>query len=83
MTYWPPSRPASVSFMPARTAAGRSACAFCAAIATFTIERVKDAVAASAGLGAEGVATLILEKTRAWADEVAADDLTVVLVDCA
>jgi hypothetical protein len=25
----------------------------------------------------------IVEKTRAWADEVAADDLTVVLVDCA
>jgi sigma-B regulation protein RsbU (phosphoserine phosphatase) len=49
----------------------------------FTIERVKDAVAASAGLGAERVATLVLERTRAWADEVAADDLTVVLVDCA
>jgi len=48
----------------------------------FTIERVKDAVAASAGLGAERVADLVLERTRAWADEVAADDLTVVVIDC-
>jgi hypothetical protein len=26
---------------------------------------------------------VILARTRGWADEVAADDLTVVLVDCA
>jgi phosphoserine phosphatase RsbU/P len=49
----------------------------------FTIERLKDAVAASAGLGTERGAAVILEKTRAWADDVAADDLTVVLIDCA
>jgi sigma-B regulation protein RsbU (phosphoserine phosphatase) len=49
----------------------------------FTIERVKDAVAASAGLGPERVADLILENTRAWADAVAADDVTVLVIDCA
>jgi len=43
---------------------------------------VKDAVAASGDLTTEGVADRILEKTRGWADEIAADDLTVVLVDC-
>jgi hypothetical protein len=43
---------------------------------------VKDAMAAGAGLTTEGVADLILAKTRGWADEVATDDLTVVLVDC-
>jgi sigma-B regulation protein RsbU (phosphoserine phosphatase) len=48
----------------------------------FTIDRVKDALAASADLTTEGVAALILEKTRAWADEIADDDVTVVLVDC-
>ena len=48
----------------------------------FTIERVKDAVAAGAGLGTERVATVIVERARAWAHEVAADDLTVVLIDC-
>lgn len=48
----------------------------------FTIERVKDAVAEGAGLATERVADLILARTRGWADEVAADDLTVVLVDC-
>jgi len=48
----------------------------------FTLERVKDAMAAGAGLTTEGVADLILAKTRGWADEVAADDVTVVLVDC-
>jgi phosphoserine phosphatase RsbU/P len=49
----------------------------------FTLERVKEAVAASAGLATERGADLILARTRGWADEVAADDLTVVLVDCA
>ena len=49
----------------------------------FTIERVKEAVAASAGLATERVADAILARTRGWADEVAADDVTVVLVDCA
>jgi sigma-B regulation protein RsbU (phosphoserine phosphatase) len=48
----------------------------------FTIDRVKDALAASGDLTTEGVADRILEKTRGWADKVAADDLTVVLVDC-
>jgi sigma-B regulation protein RsbU (phosphoserine phosphatase) len=48
----------------------------------FTIERVKEAVAAGAGLEAERVADLILDRTRGWADALAADDLTVVLVDC-
>jgi sigma-B regulation protein RsbU (phosphoserine phosphatase) len=48
----------------------------------FTIDRVKDAVAASGDLTTEGVADRILEKTRLWADKIAADDLTVVLVDC-
>ncbi|HEY8152235.1 MAG TPA: PP2C family protein-serine/threonine phosphatase, partial [Vicinamibacteria bacterium] len=47
----------------------------------FTVERVKDVVAAGAHLTTEGAADLILEKTRGWAD-IAADDLTVVLVDC-
>jgi sigma-B regulation protein RsbU (phosphoserine phosphatase) len=49
----------------------------------FTIERVKEAVAAGAGLATERVADLILDRTRGWADALAADDLTVVLVDCA
>jgi sigma-B regulation protein RsbU (phosphoserine phosphatase) len=48
----------------------------------FTVERVKDAMAAGSGLTTEGVADLIVAKTRGWADKVAADDLTVVLVDC-
>jgi sigma-B regulation protein RsbU (phosphoserine phosphatase) len=48
----------------------------------FTIERVKDVMAASGDLTTEGLADLILEKTRGWADKIAADDLTVVLVDC-
>jgi sigma-B regulation protein RsbU (phosphoserine phosphatase) len=48
----------------------------------FGLERVKAAIAASAGLSTEGVADLILEKTRGWADGTAADDLTLVLVDC-
>jgi sigma-B regulation protein RsbU (phosphoserine phosphatase) len=48
----------------------------------FGVERVKAAVAASTGLSTEGVADLILEKTRGWADGVAAADLTLVLVDC-
>ena len=47
-----------------------------------TIDRVKDALAASGELTTEGVADLILEKTRGWADEIAADDLTIVVVDC-
>ena len=48
----------------------------------FTLERVKDAVAAGAGLSADGAADLIVENTRRWARQVAADDLTVVIVDC-
>lgn len=48
----------------------------------FGVERVKAVVAASAGLSTESVADLILEKTRGWADGTAADDLTLVLVDC-
>jgi sigma-B regulation protein RsbU (phosphoserine phosphatase) len=48
----------------------------------FSVERVKAAVAASAALSTESLADLILEKTRAWADGTAADDLTLVLVDC-
>jgi sigma-B regulation protein RsbU (phosphoserine phosphatase) len=48
----------------------------------FTLDRVKEAVAAGAGLATERLADLILSRTRGWADEVAADDLTVVLVDC-
>jgi sigma-B regulation protein RsbU (phosphoserine phosphatase) len=47
----------------------------------FGLERVKAAVAASAGLSTESVAELILEKTRGWANGAAADDLTLVLVD--
>jgi sigma-B regulation protein RsbU (phosphoserine phosphatase) len=53
-----------------------------AAGAFFGVERVKATVAASAGLSTEAVADLILEKTRGWADGTAADDLTLVLVDC-
>jgi sigma-B regulation protein RsbU (phosphoserine phosphatase) len=48
----------------------------------FGVERVKAAVAASPGLSTEGAVDLILEKTRGWADGTAADDLTLVLVDC-
>jgi sigma-B regulation protein RsbU (phosphoserine phosphatase) len=48
----------------------------------FTAERVKAAVAAGAGLSTEGVADLILERTRGWSGPTAADDLTLVLVDC-
>jgi sigma-B regulation protein RsbU (phosphoserine phosphatase) len=48
----------------------------------FTIERVKEAVAAGAGLATERVADRILDGTRGWANKVADDDLTVVLVDC-
>ena len=42
----------------------------------------REAVAAGAGLATERVADLILDRTRGWANEVADDDLTVVLVDC-
>jgi sigma-B regulation protein RsbU (phosphoserine phosphatase) len=49
----------------------------------FSVERVKVAVAASAALSTESLADLILEKTRAWADGTAVDDLTLLLVDCA
>ena len=48
----------------------------------FSVERVKAAVSTSAGLSADDVAELILEKTRAWADGTADDDLTLVVVDC-
>lgn len=48
----------------------------------FELERVKTAVAAGAGLSADAVADLILEKTRIWAHPAASDDVTLVLVDC-
>jgi serine phosphatase RsbU (regulator of sigma subunit) len=48
----------------------------------FTLERVKDTVAAGTALATERLADQILAHTRGWADEVATDDLTVVLVDC-
>jgi sigma-B regulation protein RsbU (phosphoserine phosphatase) len=48
----------------------------------FSVERVKATVAAGAGLSAEAVADLIVEKTRGWAGGTANDDLTLVLVDC-
>jgi len=48
----------------------------------FSVERVKATVAAGAGLSAEAVADLIVEKTRGWAGGTADDDLTLVLVDC-
>ena len=48
----------------------------------FGLERVKDEIASTAGLSVEGVADAILAKTRGWTAEVAADDLTFVLVDC-
>jgi serine phosphatase RsbU (regulator of sigma subunit) len=48
----------------------------------YTIERVKEAVAAGAGLATDRVADLVVARTRGWADEVAADDVTIVLVDC-
>jgi serine phosphatase RsbU (regulator of sigma subunit) len=48
----------------------------------FTLERVKATIAEGAGLSTEAAADLIVEKARAWAKDVAADDLTLVLVDC-
>jgi sigma-B regulation protein RsbU (phosphoserine phosphatase) len=48
----------------------------------FGPERVKAAVAASTSLSAERMADLLLEKTRDWSHETAADDVTLVLVDC-
>jgi sigma-B regulation protein RsbU (phosphoserine phosphatase) len=48
----------------------------------FSVERVKATVAAGAGLSAEAVADLIVEKTRGWAGAAASDDVTLVLVDC-
>jgi sigma-B regulation protein RsbU (phosphoserine phosphatase) len=48
----------------------------------FTLDRVKDAIAISADLPTERVADLMIEKTRQWADRIAADDLTVLVVDC-
>jgi phosphoserine phosphatase RsbU/P len=49
----------------------------------YTLERVKDTVAAAALLPTESGADLIVAGTRGWARDVADDDLTVVLVDCA
>jgi sigma-B regulation protein RsbU (phosphoserine phosphatase) len=49
----------------------------------FGIERVKAEMAATAGLSVEKAADSILEKTRGWTAEVADDDVTFVLVDCA
>jgi sigma-B regulation protein RsbU (phosphoserine phosphatase) len=48
----------------------------------FSIEGVSAVVAAGAGLSTEKLADLILERTRVWAAATAADDLTLVLVDC-
>lgn len=48
----------------------------------FSLGRVKAAIATGAGLSTEGVAEMILERTREWSDAIAADDLTLVLVDC-
>jgi serine phosphatase RsbU (regulator of sigma subunit) len=49
---------------------------------SFGPERVKATLAAGAGLPADGVADAIVDKARAWAAGAAADDLTLVLVDC-
>jgi Stage II sporulation protein E (SpoIIE) len=43
VTYWPAKRPQSVSFIPASTTAGFSACSRCAANATLTIEAIRAA----------------------------------------
>ena len=48
----------------------------------FSIERVKELLAAGAGHSTEDLAGRIVEKARGWAGHVADDDLTVVLVDC-
>jgi phosphoserine phosphatase RsbU/P len=48
----------------------------------FSLERLKAAVADGQGLSTEGVADLILAKTRGWSNGSADDDLTLVLVDC-
>jgi len=48
----------------------------------FTLERVKATIAESARRLRGRRADLIVEKARAWAKDVAADDLTLVLVDC-
>jgi sigma-B regulation protein RsbU (phosphoserine phosphatase) len=47
----------------------------------FGLERVKDTMADGMGLPAEGIANLIVEKARGWANHAADDDLTIVLVD--
>ena len=48
----------------------------------FAAERVRSAVAAGTGLSTDGVADLVLESARRWSGQTAADDLTLVLVDC-
>ena len=48
----------------------------------FGVEGVKAAVAAGPELTTERLADLILERTRSWAGQAPADDLTLVLVDC-
>jgi sigma-B regulation protein RsbU (phosphoserine phosphatase) len=48
----------------------------------FGLERAKSAVRESAGLPVEAAADLILQRTRLWDGKAAADDLTLVLVDC-
>ena len=48
----------------------------------FSVEGVSAVVADGAGLTAEELADLILKRTRGWTADSAADDLTLVLVDC-
>ena len=48
----------------------------------FSVQGVSAVIAAGAGLPTETLADRILERTRDWAADSAADDLTLVLVDC-
>jgi sigma-B regulation protein RsbU (phosphoserine phosphatase) len=48
----------------------------------FGLEQVKAEMAATAGLPADGAADSLLRKTRGFSADIAADDLTFVLVDC-
>jgi hypothetical protein len=53
----------------------------CGASPGYTTDGVKEVLAAGRDLTAEQFADLILEKAREWANVVAAEDVTVVLVD--
>jgi sigma-B regulation protein RsbU (phosphoserine phosphatase) len=48
----------------------------------FGLERVKETVVAAGALDAAGIAGRIVDTTRRWTGGIAADDLTVVVVDC-